>query len=256
MFTPDGSRDLRLELELSKLEKGLITLVTDFVAQYRQLPRPRQSKLIEFIAAMHGRTPQGRDIQRTLWQDTLDDAERQERELLASGASHEEGAGAGLGSPSGSKPKLDNLRRALQSSMQFLLPGAIADGLPMMSQMTMTIMCSDEPSFITSDSPVTWFDPTVPRDKYLTQKSSLSDLGIEVVMPLSPRHTIMLHHPMTPLDKPVRYIKASSATVAALNRRTTHYADKTLVSWKDGFDPTWRIVPPDRSDGPEDRANA
>ncbi|MNW13182.1 hypothetical protein D3C71_2110640 [compost metagenome] len=75
-------------------------------------------------------------------------------------------------------------------------------------------------------------------------------------MPLSPRHMIVLHHPMTSFDKPVRYIGASSATVAALNRRTALYADKALVSWRDGFDPTWQIVPPDRPDDPRDLASA
>lgn len=35
------------------------------------------------------------------------------------------------------------------------------DGLPALSEMTVTIMCSVEPGFITSNSPVTWFDPTV-----------------------------------------------------------------------------------------------
>ncbi|MBN9986953.1 DUF4238 domain-containing protein [Rhizobium laguerreae] len=244
IFMPDGSRDLRLELELSKLEKGLKTLIRDFVARHRQMPHPQQSKLIAFIAAMHGRTLQARDIQRTLWQDTLNLDERQEREFATSSAFEKERAAAVSGPPANSQVKLDNLQRAVASPMQFLLPGAIADGLPMLRQMTMTIMCSDEPCFITSDSPVTWFDPTVARDKFLTHRSSLSDPGIEVAMPLSPRHTIMLHHPMTPFVKPVRYIKASTATIAALNRRTAHYADKALVSWRDGFDSTWQIVPP------------
>lgn len=137
--------------------------------------------------------------------------------------------------------------------MQFLLPGAIADGLPMLSQMTMTILCTDEPSFITSDSPVTWFDPTVARDKFLTHKSSLSDPGIEVTMPLSPRHSIILHHPMTPFVKRVSYRRARASTVAVLNRRTTYYADKALVSWRDGFDPTWQMLPPNGRDSPPDR---
>ncbi|MBY5387649.1 DUF4238 domain-containing protein [Rhizobium leguminosarum] len=244
IFMPDGSRDLRLELELSKLEKGLKTIVKDFVAQYRPLPQPQQSRLTAFIAAMHGRTLQARDIQRTLWQDTLDLAEREERELVTLSASEQERVAAVADRPANSQVKLGNLRRAVASPMQFLLPGAIAEGLPLLSQMTITIMCSDEPCFITSDSPVTWFDPTVARDKFLTHKSSLSDPGIEVAMPLSPRHTIMLHHPMTPFVKPARYVRVSTATIAALNRRTAHYADKALVSWRDGFDPTWLIVPP------------
>lgn len=250
--TPDGSRDLRVEHELSKLEKGLKTLVTDFVARHRQLPHPWQSKLIAFITAMHVRTPLAREIQRSLWQDTLDVAERHESDLARSSASTKEPAPGVCLVPGSPQVKLDDLRRAIASPMQFLLPGAIVDGLPMLSQMTMTIMCTDEPSFITSDSPVTWFDPTVARDKFLTHKSSLSDPGIEVAMPLSPRHTIILHHPMTPFAKSVRYRRAGASTAAALNRRTAHYADKALVSWRDGFDPTWQILPPNRRDSPPD----
>lgn len=232
---PGGVRDLQIEHELSRLEQGLRTLIKDFIALHRQLPRSRQSKLIAFIAAMHGRTPQAREIQRTLWQQTLDAAE--ERTLA-------------IGSDANSEAELHNLRKAVASPMQFLLPGAMMDGLPTFSEMTMTIMCSLEPGFITSDSPVSWFDPTVPRDKFLTHKSLLTDPGIEVAMPLSPWHTIILHHPMTPFEKPVRYVRASATTVAALNRRTAFYSHKALVSWRDGFDPAWQIGPPERADEP------
>lgn len=83
---PDGSRDLTVEHELSKLENGLKTLVKDFVARRRQLPHPRQSKLIAFIAAMHGRPPQAREIQRALWQNTLNVAVLEERDVATSSA--------------------------------------------------------------------------------------------------------------------------------------------------------------------------
>lgn len=133
------------------------------------------------------------------------------------------------------------------SPARVMVVAAVADA--------MTILCTDEPSFITSDSPVIWFDPTVAKDKFLTHKGLLSDPGIEVSMPLSPRQTIILHHPAAPFVKPVSYVRASATTAAALNRRTAHYVDKALVSWRDGFDPTWRILPPNRRDGPLDRAS-
>lgn len=62
-------------------------------------------------------------------------------------------------------------------------------------------------------------------------------------MPLSPQHLILMHHPMTPEFKPVRYRSASLSTAAALNRLTALNADKAIVSWRDGFDQTWRILP-------------
>ncbi len=243
---PDGARDLRIEHELSRLEKGLKTLVTDFVARYRQLPLHRQSRLIEFIAAMHARTPHAREIQSMLWQDELKAIEQQERDVVTPSASKPERTAEGPPLPPSPQKRLDGLRTALATPMKFLVPGAVLDVLPMLRQMTMTIMCTDEPSFITSDSPVTWHDPTVPRNKYLTHKSSLTDKGIEVVMPLSPWHSIMLHHPATPFVKPVRYVSACTSTTAALNRRTAHFADKAIVSWKDGFDPAWLLAPPPR----------
>lgn len=244
IWKPDGSRDLRLEYGLSKVEKGLKRLVIDYVAKRRQLPQAQQQNLVAFVAAMHGRTPQAREIQRALWKKELDLGERQAQEQ--SGAvSDGKRAEHASSLPPDSLVELGLLRKAFDSPMQFLLPGAIGDGLPMLSQMSMTMMCTDEPAFITSDSPVTWFDPTVPRDKFLTHKSSLSDEGIEVAMPLSPQHLILMHHPMTPEFKPVRYVSADPPTVAALNRRTAVYADKAIVSWRDGFDQRWRIFPRD-----------
>ncbi len=238
IWMPDGSRDLRLEHGLSKVEKGLKSLVIDYVAQRRQLPQAQQENLIAFIAAMHGRTPQAREIQRALWKNTLDLDEQQAHDLVSDGKRADHVSSLS----SVSRAALDILRRAIDSPMQFLLPGAMEDGLPILSQMTMTIMCTDEPMFITSDSPVTWFDPTVPRDKFLTHKSSLSDEGIEVVMPLSPQHLVLMHHPVTPNFKPATYISASLDTAIALNRRTALNAD-TIVSWRDGFDQRWRILP-------------
>ena len=238
ILKPDGTRDLRVEHELSKLEKGLQTLVQKVVGRRLQLTVTQQLSLTTFIAAMHGRTPQAREIQRTLWQDMLDVAERKESNL-GPGPSEE---GTFTVGPSVNR---DKLRKAVDSPMQFLLPGAMADGLPLLRQMTMSILCADEPSFITSDSPVTWFDPTVPREQFLAHKSSLSDAGIEVAMPFSPWHTIILHHPMTPFMKQVKYVTVNASTVAAINRRTAHYADKAIVYCKDGFDPAWRILPPD-----------
>lgn len=72
-----------------------------------------------------------------------------------------------LGSGVDSEADLYNLRKAVASPMQFVLPGAMMDGLPTLRKMTITIMCTLEPGFITSDSPVSWFDPTVPREKFL-----------------------------------------------------------------------------------------
>jgi len=240
---PDGTRDLRIEHHLSKLEQGWKGIVRDYVAQKRQLPQPLQTRLVAFIAAMHGRTPLVREIQRTLWQDELKLAEQQEGTRAKMSLDGLEHNAEDTQSLPAARTKLDALRKAVDSPMQFLLPLAFNEGFPMLQQMTMTIICTDEPGFITSDSPVTWFDPTVPKDKFLTHKSSLFDEGIQVTMPLSPRHMILMHHPMTSVVKPVRYVKGDEPTVAALNRRTAHYADKTIVSWRDGFDPRWRIVP-------------
>jgi hypothetical protein len=240
----DGSRDLSIEHALSALENGLKTLLTDFIAPHRQLPPHMRSRFIAFIAAMHGRTPQAREVQRTLWQKDLDLAERKGG-ILARTSEQDQGS-TSSGCSSDAVVNLDDLRSAVASPMRFLLPGAMADGLPILRQMTLTVMYTDEPGFVTSDSPVTWFDPTLSRDKFLMHKSSLSDPGIEITMPLSPRHAVILHHPLTPSEAPMRYMKANTGAVVALNRRTAFYADKVLVSWRNGFEPDWQIRPTSR----------
>lgn len=238
---PDGSRNLKIEHALSRVEQGLNDLIANYIAQCRQLPNPRKTKLIEFIAAMHGRTPQTRDIQLGLWKSKLDVALQQEQSLEDSTPSPTSQEDEVVQSGASSRPSMDTLRRAIESPMQYLVPGAFKEAMPALSRMSITVFCTDLPSFITSDSPVTWFDPTVPRDKYLTHETSLSDDGIEVTMPLSPRHSIMLHNPRIPHTGSVSYKSACPRTVVALNRRTAHFADKKIVSWKDGFDASWKV---------------
>ncbi|MFT5394153.1 MAG: hypothetical protein ACI8PT_004360, partial [Gammaproteobacteria bacterium] len=119
---PDGTRDLRIEHHLSKLEQGWKGIVRDYVAQKRQLPQPLQTRLVAFIAAMHGRTPLIREVQRTLWQDELKLAEQQEgtrAKMSPNGLEHETEYTQSL--PAARK-KLDALRKAVDSPMQFLLP--------------------------------------------------------------------------------------------------------------------------------------
>lgn len=227
---PDGSRDLRIEHYLSQLEKGLKSLVTDYIARHRELPSHRHEKLVAFIAAMHARTPHAREIQRTFWQNSLDAAEEKARDPQ-------------FHLKIGPQENVDGLRKAVKSPMQFIVPGAVVDGFPHLVQMTMTIFCTENPTFVTSDSPVFWSDPTIPRENLPTHKKLLTDPGIQVTMPLSPRHMIMLHHPMTPFIKPVTYVAARASTAAAFNRRTIVYANEAIVSWRDGFDPSWQIFP-------------
>lgn len=238
---PDGSRDLKIEHALSKVERGLKNLTTNFIARRRQLPSPQKTKLIEFIAAMHGRTPQTRDIQLRLWKSKLDAALLQKHKLRDSVVLQSSHKAAAAHYGASSQTSLDTLRKAIESPMQYLVPGAFNEALPALSRMTITVFFTDLPSFITSDCPVTWFDPTVPRAKYLTHETSLSDDGIEVTMPLSPRHSIMLHNPSFHQAGSVRYTPACPQTVSALNRRTAHFAYKKIVSWKDGFDSSWKV---------------
>ena len=239
----DGFRDLRLEHALAAIENVLPKLIKEYVTGFRQIPQDRVDQLLGFVAAMHGRTPQSREIQRGLWRKMLESAGAEGTEALTvprtSGKGEDEPSmPLGLGSS-----KLDALRKAVESPMRYLLPGAMQEALPTLREMTLTIFCTEEPSFITSDSPISWFDATVPKEHFLTRKRHLTDPGIEVTLPLTPRHMVMLHRRKPVGFSPVSYLKAGESTVAALNRRTQFNADRWLVSWRDRFDPAWLPVP-------------
>ncbi|QQR39053.1 DUF4238 domain-containing protein [Devosia rhizoryzae] len=235
----DGARDLRLEHALAAIENGLPKLIKEYVVGFLQIPQDRVEQLLAFVAAMHGRTPQSREIQRGLWREMLESAEAEGTKAWSAPSTGGQGGDEPRVPQGRGYTDLSALWAAIESPMRYLLPGAMQEALPALRDMKLTIFCTEEPRFITSDSPISWFDPTVSKEHFLTRKRQLTDPGIEVTLPLTPRHVVMLHRRGAAGFPQISYLKADESTVTALNRRTHFNADRWLVSWRDGFDPAW-----------------
>lgn len=242
---PDGGRDLRIERGLSYLEKGIPDLIENFVARRRQLPEHRFVRLIAFIAAMHGRTRRFRDHQREQWGNILSMGEEVSRQYQdASPEQRKRMTSMSLPS-TGPKMDLDDVRRLVEMPIQMMMSSLLSAEVPILSQMQMTIYCTDDPTgFITSDDPVVWFDPEAPKRPPMFQGAALMYDSVEITMPLSPRHLVSIAHApdMSLGIKPVEYADAWPQTVLAMNRRTVFYAEQSVVVSRDEYNPAWNIA--------------
>lgn len=139
---------------------------------------------------------------------------------------------------------MEAVQRVVDMPVQMLMPAVLSAEVPILSQMVMTIYCTDNsPGFITSDNPVVWFDAEGPNRPPMLQGPALLYETIEITMPLSPRHLVAIHHdqPMSRGIKPVVYIDAWDETVKRMNMRTAFYADESVICSKDAYDPRWKF---------------
>lgn len=241
---PGGGRDLRVEHGLSHLERGLEQLRTEYIERRRQIPEARFVKFIAFIAAMHGRTRSFRDHHREQWRRVLDTGEELEESMKKRTPEERRRIGRTALKSDGPGITMDQVRRVVEMPIQTLMPAVLSAEVPIMSQMVMTIYCTDsKPGFITSDSPVVWFDPESVNRPPLWAGPALMYETIEITMPLSPRHLIAIHHdqPMSRGIKPVKYVDAWDETVKRMNMRTVFHADDSVVCAQDAYDDQWRI---------------
>jgi hypothetical protein len=209
----DGSRDLTIERELSKLEDKFERLRRDKIMQCESMTDEDKVTFFLFVATARFRTLKSRDR----WTPQL----REAVELGDRIKAHIESL------PSGQKAALENLRvmsggptfsaedlRSLsEQPLQLMLPIVTQLEAAFLSCMTMTIFCtSSHPGFITSDAPVVWFEPELnklPPDRSL----ALGSPTIEVTMPIAPSRMLLLTHGRSTEG----YVDISAADNAGVN---------------------------------------
>ncbi|PDT07878.1 DUF4238 domain-containing protein [Rhizobium sp. M1] len=239
----DGSRDLRLEDGLQQLEQGISTLRQEFLKERRQLPTIRHVKLIAFLSAMQARTPAFREHHRNQYQKLLTMGD----EILAQMATKtpdERGRIGALPHLSNGRPfmTMDQVREIAERPIQALLPRNLRIEVPILVQMQSTVLCATgNAEFITSDAPVSRYDPEAHKRPLMLQSAGLAFPTIEIVMPLCPRIALLVHHvqPVSQGIKPIVYCNVEEAIVEEVNRRTRAFAHEHVVSSRDQFKPEW-----------------
>jgi hypothetical protein len=252
---PDGGRDLHLEHGLADLESGFALLRKDFLFARRSLPVQRHVKLMAFVAAMHSRTPSFSDHHMKFWDEVRSIGEQVERQMKTATPEEKQRAASVSFPSSQSRPTLsmENVRQITENPMRYTL-GFVGVELPHLVKMHSTILCTDsDPGFITSDAPVIWFDPDWHKKPPLFRSPSLSDLRLEITLPISPDQLLMLTHPRDEVDQqPIQYLDVPEKVVVEANRRLRFQSDKEFVVRRAFIDPKWfdpGTPPPDTWEG-------
>lgn len=212
----DGTRDLRLEHGLSGLEAQFVKVRSRKLDKVLPMTEEEHAYLALFVAAAQFRTRSSRDHHASQWQGmTKMMDELAERMKTATPAQKRMAASIGGSSSRGRSLSHEQVKQLARIPLQLMMQGILRDVTPVLAKMNMIILCTDDPvGFITSDVPVTWFDPEAYKRPPLHRSSALGSPTIEVTMPLSPRQCLVFAW-----QCPTGYGVASKLALDELNRR-------------------------------------
>lgn len=213
---PTGDRELVVEDTLAQLENKFVQIIPKIQKQ-ENLTDEDRANLILFTAAMHSRTKgMGEWFKKT--QTELHEA------IVAMEKLHN------------SPPKMS---QASQKYIDHANPIAVAMLMkaeaPVMARMEMAILVTDDPiGFITSDEPCLWFNPEAYKWPPFYRSPGLAQENIEVSLPLTPQHMLLISHKKYEL-----YVKVPQIAVDEGNRLRRFSADQEFVSWTGETKPYW-----------------
>jgi hypothetical protein len=194
MELPDGSRDVTLEQMFSKMEQEFATFIRDKLERCVALSPTERVSLITFVAALHTRSAAQLRHLRFQRNQVVSFAERI-AEQAGRATPEQRKAMAMLAPPPSTRSYSLEEFRALAAEPQRTLPDYILAETAVMLPMNLALF--EAPAgheFITSDVPVTWFDPDFYQRPPAYQSLGLAYPSVEVRMPVSPRLILNISH--------------------------------------------------------------
>ncbi len=222
---PNGERNLTVEHTLANLENQFVQ-VLQRIRRRERLTIWDKARLCMFTAAMHVRTVAMGDHWKAIWEDL-------HRKVVAGEKKHD------------AKP-ITSLETAemVQHAHQDLVMVGLQTQTPMYFAMGMSILVtSDEIGFITSDTPCIWANPKLHTFPPAYRHPALGQKDIEVTLPLTPHHLLLISHTRYPL-----YVNTKPETVDNANWIRRWECTKEFISWKGETKPYWF----ERQEQPED----
>ena len=197
-----------------------------------------RSTLIKFVAALHARSEsQLRHLQSEMSR-ILRFAENI-KEQAARASAEQRKAMAMLAPPKSTPSKsLDELSGLVAEPQRKLMEHVAAETV-LMSAMNLGFFGAPAGhEFITSDVPVTWFDPDLYKRAPFYQVLGLGYRNVEVTLPVSPKLILHIsHHPQLS----GRWMLASEPMVEEFNRRTRWECYRDFVTIHNRKNPYWFI---------------
>jgi hypothetical protein len=236
---PSGDRGLVIEETLAKIEGTFVKLIEHKVKKRYSLDSQDKANLCVFAAVMFTRVDTQGRVYAHFLREVHDKIKRMEETHKAEpSTSLEIGA------------MLENAR-----------PEYIAISLQMLAELyySMSLGIFVAPAtdpFITSDSPIVWYNPEAYKWPPFWRSPGLAQEKVEVTMPLTPQFALFLSHN----DKFSGYRELPANVVQELNRHTRFHCDQWFVSWQGEVRDEWfdvRTPPEDRwENSPEGRRAA
>jgi hypothetical protein len=213
---PNGDRQLVIETTLARIENDFMQVLTR-IRRRENLTLRDRAHLCIFTAAMHTRTIAMGDHWKATQQELHNVVTNLEKQHNAAPTTSLQTA------------------KMVEYAAQHLITMGIDVEAPLLFEMPMTIMVTaDELGFITSDAPCVWFNPQLYKVPPFYRSPGLAQRDIEVTLPLTPNHLLLISHSKYPL-----YIDVEQKALDEGNRLRRFHCEKEFVSWKGETRPYW-----------------
>jgi len=242
----DGQRDLTLEHGLCELEDKFTRIRNTTFFKGLWPDEEQMAWILAFVSTAHTRTKSFRDFHQSQWKGLRLRMEQMQQEIDQAGPEkRRQMSSLSLSNMDGGRRdkgiSLEDVRKLEQDPLQALVAQALEIELPIMRQMSMAVMHTDDPvGFVTTDTPVMYFDPTAHQRQPIYRSPGLAWRSIEVSMPLSPQMCLILTH------RPNwnGFFAAPSDALVELNRLRILRADQHFISCRNEVRPEWFVHPP------------
>lgn len=245
-----GERDLVLEHGLSQIESEYVKTRIRHLKFRRSFDSAARFAICVFAAAMQARTPKYRDHQSKQWARPLELMQELGAKMAsATDEQRERAASINLVKRSENSMGYDQVKQLVDAPLQNLLAPTISTVAPILHAMDFAILVTDDPvGFIASDNPCVWYDPEDYKRQPIFRGPGLGSPTIEVTLPLSPTHCLLLNrHGVS------GYADVSLPVVDQLNKRTRAYAEAQIVVHTNATRTQWFEVDPEPEDSWENK---
>jgi hypothetical protein len=233
---PDGTKNLRLEHGLSTLEDSFAALRREKLDKREPLTANDRAIMIFFVAASHVRSKAHLGHHQGTWKKVLALGERISEQMRKATPEEREAMVPMLPHDSRREIPFEAVQQFASTPQTLLIPMIEAEA-KMLSQMKMAIFDAPEGhKFITSDTPVVWFDPEAHKRPEPYRSPGLGFKTVEVRMPVSP-DLFMLISWHEKLDGCFSGLPAAHAE--EFNRCHRFHCDEYFVSNKNVKDEHW-----------------
>jgi hypothetical protein len=206
-FEQDSSKNYELEKWLSKTESDFAEIVRRKIKPRLPLTDEEHATLCKFAATMLQRTVRQRDNQEHFFDDLIAQVER-------------------LETHHGTEPTASKRLRAEKKDIHKIGIVAILSEIPeILGRMSLAFLCTDGSAarFITSDDPVTLFNPDLQWQRFYGP--GLAQSGVELTMPVSPEIALCMTW-----SNLKGYIRIPRWRIEELNRFTRAHCYEQFIS--------------------------